>query len=610
MPLRLRITALLACSLLQAAPAHSGMGNIEAEPSGGPVLRVGVGCAFSSVQAAINSVPLNGSATIRINTGTFQENLEILSRNITLIGGHPNCSSTTPNDRSQISGTLNPDPAVRAFLGSSGSYTVSLQNLRLVNGSQNQFYNGGGLAVRSSGATFTLELVNLRVDNNSGRRGGGVFIGFDPGTNGTAFVTLHGDTRIHDNAVTDPNALGEADGGGLYCRGNIEILKTGGRIFNNTAGTPAARSGRGAGLHLNGCRMFWYSGPASHGPGTLDNNTAHGRGGGGWVSNGGELWLFGQVFQLFGIGPSLRPLEVHRNRVNGLGVNGHGGAFWVSSGGKVHALNSWVHRNVAENSGGAFYVAGEDSRVEVRRTRADCHTPRRCSEISLNDAGLFGTPGGQAAVANLVFGGQALIERTSVGQNFANGIETGGLFRIAGGSRLQLRHSTVWSAGGRNTFGFSGDSSDPPPVLEVRFSTIANTVMPGDRVFRDFSGSAHVEIFDSIIHALHSGTMGSLGANATFNVDCVLWHEPGPFTGPGASATQIGNPLFSFPLNGEFYLLPGSPAINFCNFGDTPNVDIEWRPRGILHSGQPAFLGPYDLGAHEMPTGMFRDRFE
>jgi hypothetical protein len=42
-------------------------------------------------------------------------------------------------------------------------------------------------------------------------------------------------------------------------------------------------------------------------------------------------------------------------------------------------------------------------------------------------------------------------------------------------------------------------------------------------------------------------------------------------------------------------------------------VDLEWNPRGICHSVNPPLClvdQIYDLGAYELPLGIFRDRFE
>lgn len=50
--------------------------------SRGLTLRVGAGCTYATIQAAIDSVPEDGSAVIRIRDALFEENLLIGNRNL------------------------------------------------------------------------------------------------------------------------------------------------------------------------------------------------------------------------------------------------------------------------------------------------------------------------------------------------------------------------------------------------------------------------------------------------------------------------------------------------------------------------------------------------
>lgn len=602
---------LSACLVLLFLPVAVWPGEVAASPSDveprGATYRVGVACEYSKIQDAIDAIGHGGTGTIRVRTGTFQENIQILSRSVSIIGGHADCVTTTPTpgERSQVSGTLNADPVVRVFSGSTGSPHVHLYNMRLVNGQANDFYEGGGLAARTNGAELTILLDNVRVDHNSGRRGGGVFFGVDPGTAGTGTLFIFNDTRIHDNLARDPagGVLGLSPGGGLYCRGNLQVLMLGGRIFNNTAGSSDLHNGRGGGIHIDaGCTMNWYSQNVASGPATLDGNVSWGFGGGAMAANGGELNFRGREWVLFGNSVSRRPLRIYNNSALGIGGSGYGGGVTAFNGGVIRIHDSHVDRNEAEYRGGGLHATGNGSLVEMRRTGPDCHSSRHCSMLLLNED-LVGGAAGYAT-----FEGRIDIARTIVGENYGSSIDSGSTFGLHAGGRLDLNHSVVYGLSRRYTFSTSGDAEYDDTALNIRFSTIANTVLPDGRIFRLGSGGVHMQLWDSIVHSWESNTMASLFAGATYDIDCVLWHEAGPFT--DAVRTEVGYAEFSHPLNGEFYLKSGSPAINFCPFSDMPNVDLEWRQRGLSHSGKPNLHGPYDLGAYERPDQIFSDRLQ
>jgi len=191
------------------------------------VLRVGSGCTFSTVQAAINAAQPNDE--LRLRTEQFTENL-IVSQPLTIRGGYSSCSASTPNlfDRATIVAATSGAPTLIA--GDSGA-TISLVRLNLT-GANNTGGNGGGLLI-DNGTRVEVDLVS--VTGNQAELGGGIYV-----SGGNA--TLAG--RAGAISLTVSGNTAGSVGGGVYVRtnGRVELLTTPVatlNIDNNSAGNQA-----------------------------------------------------------------------------------------------------------------------------------------------------------------------------------------------------------------------------------------------------------------------------------------------------------------------------------------------------------------------------------
>lgn len=104
--------------------------------------RVGPGRTYSTIQDAqdaVNASAFEGTSVIRIVAGSYKESVFIDSKNVQLIGGHADCTSTEPSGSSTINafGTGLPVVRFRQLSGvSEPSRDLHLNNLFLLNGTR------------------------------------------------------------------------------------------------------------------------------------------------------------------------------------------------------------------------------------------------------------------------------------------------------------------------------------------------------------------------------------------------------------------------------------------------------------------------------------------
>ncbi len=587
---------------------------------GGPVtLRAGVGCTYTTIQAAINAAPSDtAGAIIRIRQGSYNENLFVGSKNIELIGGHSNCTTTTPSNSSSIGGSEATSPVISFIPGTGGGTTtrsLTLNRLNLVSGTGNALAPGGGLSVVSNnGMTASVTVVDTNVGFNSGLRGGGVsLLQTSTGAGGSLIMQ---NVSIGPNTVSGDNPFG----GGLFCDGAFEVLKIGGEIISNTAGTTGDSNGRGGGVYLDGCQMAWYSHNESTGQGRLRNNAVYGGGGGLYATGGSEVFFVGALLNLFGNPSSDRPLLVEGNEALASGTNGRGGGIWANDA-TVDVQASWLQENNSQNGNGGAIAATGGAIVNINRKvgNTTCHTGFECSRISNNRAG---DTGGAVYVQHA--GSEIIIDATVIRNNASLSGAGSTLFASQDGT-MQVFNSLITR--GTGPVGLPGSPSGQPNYtfwlstgsrIDIFYSTIADS-QPNTGVFRFGSTDSTLIIRGSVLHEQSGVNLASLTTETPFvDTDCAMWHSD-QLTSLGGlgshTRNQLGDPLFIDRAAGNFRLSAESRARDYCNdstagFGPPPASDLETRSRGVF-SGQTALHGLYDIGAFEMlPDGLFGDRFE
>lgn len=232
------------------------------------------GCAFSSVQAAIDAAA--PGATIRICAGSYLLPKTVkLDKNLALVGAGDG-----------------PDPAESTILDASGSdenvmyvalATVTLQGLRFTGGWVTG--SGGGISIYAS----TVTMTDCTVIGNEAFTGGGIY-----SENSAVTIT---DCTVAENASTISGGGGiHNDGGNLtltrsHVSGNTTDA-SGAGIFNEVGEvtldasdvTGNTATGAGGGVFNNSsAKLTLVNGSA------ISGNTAQSLSGGGGVSNRGTV---------------------------------------------------------------------------------------------------------------------------------------------------------------------------------------------------------------------------------------------------------------------------------------------------------------------------------
>jgi hypothetical protein len=569
--------------------------------AGAQTLRVGSGCTYSTIQSAVDAVATGGSATLRVRSELFEESVVIVNKSITLVGGHSDCATTAVSGVSELDADGTAAPALN-LLATSGAVSLRVENFDIRNGTGVDFFlapfPGGGLNIATTSPASTNTVIDNTwiYDNTTEYTGGGVAL---TGT-GTGSVVIREGSLIFDNAATGDNAYG----GGFYCENNYTIVKRGGRITDNTAGSDTAEDGRGGGLFIDGCTFSWFAHPAPIEPSglaQLARNTAHGYGGGLYATGGASVFLRG----IHDGAPttSTAPLEIRGNEAvndGASGIVGFGGAIYATgTGTEVTADRSWIVNNSARRIGGALYIA-DGAKVTVERPGETCHNSSRCSRLSNNRADDVG---GALYVSDE--DSQLTIRRTTVADNNERP------FYVAEGGTLEVTDSLIHgdSNSDESFSAFAGSSASPTTTIRIRGSTIADTT-PMFSIFRLVNDPARLILQDSIVHErTFTDVINIQSGSPSVDIDCVLWHAAP--SGISASRTLVGDPMFTDRDQDRYYLKQGSRAINFCSGSPpAPATDLEWNPRGIVQSEPSPLHGPYDLGAFEIDDGLFGDRFE
>ena len=544
-------------------------------------LTVGNGCTYATIGAAITAA--NPGDTLLIEGGrTFAENLTI-PISLTLQGGYNGCASGS-TARTTIDGSAS-NSVIRVQYG----LEVTLENLDITNGSTGM--EGGGIQFALNSGTGLLNLAHVDVYGNTGRWGGGIWIGQNAEVVGTdveiydnTATTYGGGVRLYGGRATfsnhsnirgnsapsgsgvygtlqsgfapslslpsstdvyDNQALtGDGSGGGVYMReGSLSLAECSDILSND------AIAGGGAYLITS---TLTINGSCSE----IQNNTAAGDGGGVYAQ-GSTINLDDQA-------------DLYSNDAGTDGTGSGGGAFLDDS--NLWSDKASIRFNTADDFGGGVY-ATNGSIVDMDLGSYNC-LGARCSRLSNNTINDFGGGG--------VYANNSTVDlrNTFIEDNVAN--LGGGVY--AQGSTVYA-YNNLFAA--NNSTGGTGDG--------VRLYTGSNMSGNGNTLAHNDAGGA--------------GTGQAIGIyNANLTLGCsIIWGHAGSIDLAGQNVTYsdieggyagTGNldvdPLFVNPAADDYHLQNTSPVIDRCVSGISPDFDNERRP--IVRT---TAASPYDMGADE-----------
>jgi len=562
-------------------------------------------CQFGTIGDAI--VASSDGDRIRVMSGVYDEQVSIVSRDLELIGGFPDCVSSTPTGRSTIN-RQGSGLGVDIFYPSSGNdplREVILENWLITNGGGVGNFVGGVL-VEGQPGRLAVQLNNVEISNNTKTgtldNGAGLRVrvnadAFNPGVSFGPLMEIDNDSAIVGNSTGNR-------GGGIYCEsqfdtGTRSIIRLGSvLVFNNEAES-------GGGIAVNGCKSVnMYSG----GPqvlifptGGIIGNTATLNGGGIYVEGGGEVRVQGRALSFIG-----DPDEA--GLISGNTAEGGGAAAVTGENSRLELDDTYVVGNSATVFGGAFRVTN-DATLEINRlgNTGPCQeavagggvlSRPPCSIIENNSADVAGGVVSASGSSNV------FIERSIIRNNEA---QSGAIAEVANltidpglPSLLRMRSTLLHgNSGGSNLVaGFNG-------TVDLRYSTVVDNFGAVGVAQSSTGGEARIEVTGSILDG-NSTMFVSNGAGLTEVIgDCIISDVSLVDSGfDSAQFYSAVDPEFVDRGNDDFHLGPQSPALDYCDNSGAPLRGIDGIQRGDPWNGPPrpvapgAVPGSFDLGAY------------
>lgn len=567
-------------------------------------------CEFGSVSAAITAA--SPGDTLYISPGVYHETLGTISKNLSLVA-----ADTTCRTRASSGVTIDADDLNRVAEIGAG-VTVTLTNLILVDGTNAL----GGILYGSSGSKVVLDDTDLAVGSASSF-GGGLRL-----YNATA--ELRNGSVIRDNLTT-----GAGQGGGVaLTSGSTLILTHDSRIGGFLDGNQSASSG--GGVYMAGGLLEMYDDSAITGNGASSN------GGGVYAATGAEVNLYnhasigssylyqensaydGGGVYLTGNGTTLylrsasqvqgnqashhgggiyatgqASVLLNNARVSENGAAYDGGGIYLSSSATLNMLSSKLNENTAGDNGGGLFATGgaqllistdfiHSTALAAAPARSGLHAAScnpfslpadtYCSEVRGNTAGDNGGGIFMDGNSNGIFESTVLLSNTA-----------------AQGAALDLTDGLAWLhsvlLASNTTTGLSGaaahvlDSGGPGATdLYVYQSTFTGNSYYAVKYEASTAGEFENNIVWGNGHKGLYTLLVSVSCNDT---------QGGALSGSGNISQD---PLFTTTSRGSYRLRYGSPAVDACSTGETPDLDGRSRPQSTA----------YDMGAFELELIIFK----
>ncbi|NKI35205.1 hypothetical protein HFP89_08500 [Wenzhouxiangella sp. XN79A] len=580
---------------------------VHRTPSARGALPVTVGpdpdCDFTTITAGIVGQVDGGE--VRVMTGTYTAQVSILSRGVDLIGGFPDCSSTTPTGRSTIDrggAGLGMDIYYPAGVGDPVR-TVNIENW-VIRGGGGSGFSSGGVNVEGRPGRLLVNFRNVQISDNArtgaNENGAGLRIITTGDRDGTGALA----TLDNDSAVLNNTAAG--DGGGIHCRtthqvGTATLLRLGTTLV---LGNEAVNGG---GVALDACRnVFLYAG----GPivlifptGGIIGNNASGDGGGLYLENGAVATL--SALEFSGFGDAEEAALLSGNSAAGSG----GGAHVIGTDSSLSLVDAYVISNSADLFGGGVR-ANSGGVIEIERplNSGACEAP-------VSGGGVLSRPPCSVFEGNDALGGGAFSARGESRLTVSRTVVRNNTTGPSGGAAANIANSSLYT-GAPTEFRMEGSvvhdndggflfKVETNADAEILFSTIADNPVALARLSSFPGQTADLAIRSSLVDSNSWFIKAGDGTN-TASVDCVIGSRPqADLNADNVFAYFEGMVPFRDRPGRDYRLTDRSAAIDYCDDVFPPLFpDIDGNDRGLAWTGpgsipDPTSFGDFDLGAYE-----------
>jgi len=522
------------------------------QPNAPPTLKVGSGCTYATIGAAIGAA--SAGDIIDIAGGvTFAEHLTINIDDLTLRGGYNGCGGSIA--KTTVDGT-----STGRVIQINGAIDVVLENLNIINGNHswgagiwmdvNSSLNGDNLDIFDNTATSyggglrvigaDVTLTNSFIRDNDAPKGAGVYATKSGTTE--PWLILNQNADIKDNQALTGDGLG----GGVFISEGTLGLSNDSDIDSNDA--------------IDGGGVYLVTSTLN----ILGNTTAVN--GNDASSDGGGIYAQGSTVNL----DNVASITSNNAGTGGLGYGG--GAYLDNS--DIFGDSGLILLNNANNGGGGVFAAN-GSKVDMDLGTYTC-LMAKCSQFSYNQA-TYQDGGGIYASYSTVD-----LRQTFMEENTAD--HAGGIFAYHSSVILDntlLAENYEYGTGdeGDAIVLFSSDLDGNHATLAHNYSGTGSTA-----IFFDGTGST-MTLERSIIWG-HTTSISEAGHSVTCS------DIQGGYPG---TDNRDENPLFVDLGSSDFHLQNTSPIIDRCMGGLSDDIDDENRPVTYYRSGT-----PYDMGSDEV----------
>lgn len=551
------------------------LGWLAGSPVAAEDLRVGSGCSYATIAAAVVQAVANGTASdlIMVRTSPSQTisapiNIDLnVAGTVEIVGGFGTCTDPLPitGQRTTISLPLSNAFTIQNAGGSTRTFT--LQQVALIASA------GGGRLVDVTGRVL-LNVDDALLSAGNATDGGNIRMA---GANVTLFIT--GGAAIYAGDAT-------GNGGGIHCSGGGTILLDDGAITDNAA------DGSGGGVYLDDCNLNAFAGGGSVGCPSAGNRgiTCNTAGPGSLIGSGGGVYATNGAVVNF-VGSSSQRAALTQNR-----ADYGGGLFATGAATDIEFRNADIFDNAGLLGGGGVAV-DNGAQLLMRSTITSCGSPDGCSRVMNNyTASAVGelSAGGGVWVTG---GADANIRRTNFFGNSSPG--SGAAVAVDGaGSTVLLEGDILYANLSYPVLAISGGN------LTAAFVTAWGNSVGSSGTFLATGAGSNIAVFSSVM--LDDKTFSPPANGATLYGDCIVTRSLANFPLPPDPASfelvASADAVLAAPASGSPRLRADSPAIDYCDtFRYTPvDTDIHGEARGFDAPAVPnGPFGTYDLGVDE-----------